>query len=85
MKRLFLLLLFTAFGYTFLFSQNETAKAKDTVNCRLNLMGLNYNLPRNYYQRAYTNLQYLIKNCPGYSEKIYIDGQTVFDSLFDIY
>jgi hypothetical protein len=81
MKRFFLLLLFTAFGYTFLFSQNETAKAKDTVSCRLNLMGLNYNLPRNYYQRAYTNLQYLIKNCPGYSEKIYIDGQTVFDSL----
>lgn len=63
------------------FSQESGTKGKDTIACRLNLMGLNYQYSQFNYYKSYGYLQYLLKNCPDYSEKAYVDGQTVFDSL----
>ncbi len=63
------------------FSQESGNKGKDTIACRLNLMGLNYQYSQFNYYKSYGHLQYLLKNCPEYSEKPFIDGQVVFDSL----
>lgn len=81
MKRLLLLFIILSVTFSLTSGQEKKVTGTDTLICQKKLGEIDTLTAADKYAEAFSNLLWLMKNCPSHSELIYISGQSILDTL----